>query len=133
MDPNLKRWGRRSAQFRQGVGNLHSAMRQNHHRIADRLNIGKDVRAKQHGLSVIARQQSNAIEHHLTLFGIQTGRRFVQDQHGRIMDDRLCKSKFLAHSRRIRFDVAVSLCANPQKSRISCARRSPSIGGKFES
>ena len=69
------------------VGGHQLAFVDDDHLLAGLLDLGQDVRAQDDG--VVARQAADQITRFVDLLGIQAGRRFVENQDFRVVDDRL--------------------------------------------
>ena len=102
-----------------------------HHVLAGDLNVGQDMGRQQNGLAGTRRQQPDASQHRFALFGIQSGRRLVEDQQRRVMDDSLGELQLLPHARRIGIDVAVTFLLDAAE--IQDLVRSPQAPPRRES
>ena len=75
-----------------------SAAMQDRHALADALNVAEDMGGEQHGHAALLGHSPDELQEIVASQRVEPGRRLVEQQHLRIVDQRLGKPDLLAHA-----------------------------------
>ena len=108
VDADVPERGYGAAERLEPVHDPHPPLGENHDRIADRLDVRKNVGREEDRFSHLRGKDPHPAQKRLALLRIEPGRGLVEDQQRRVVDDGLSEFQFLSHPRRVGLGVAVA-------------------------